>query len=69
LPALSYLGFRNYGDINHIPGFETEFLGQILVYAGTPPAGEPATVYLHAAAWEILEMAKAEYDRRNPAEE
>jgi PHD/YefM family antitoxin component YafN of YafNO toxin-antitoxin module len=38
-------------------------------YLFIPPAGEPATVYLHAAAWEILEMAKAEYDRRNPAEE
>ena len=57
------------GVLAQLAEYETEFLGQILVYAGTPSTTEPATVYLHAAVWEILEAAKEEYDRRNPAEE
>jgi hypothetical protein len=57
------------GVLAQLAEYETEFLGQVLVYAGTPATGEPATVYLHDAAWEILEMAKEEYERRNPVEE
>ena len=57
------------GVLAQLAEFETEFLGQVLIYTGTPATGEPATVYLHDAAWEILEMAKEEYERRNPSEE
>lgn len=57
------------GLLDQLAEFETEFLGQILVNTGTPSTTEPAAVYLHAAAWEILEMAKEEYGRRHPAEE
>lgn len=56
------------GVLAQLAEFETEFLGQILTYIDTPAAGEPATVYLHDAVWEILEVAKQEYDRRHPSE-